>query len=105
MSAESYGNAVEMLPMPKTDALTDRQLDGEACVWCGIRPREPLRLGPRLSTRAGTLHRWFPIAHRRCAAAKAHKVYQLHQQTCARCAPGDYCPDAISLYKLAQENR
>ncbi len=105
MSAENYGNAVEMLPMPKTDALTDRQLDGEACVWCSVRPREPLRLGPRLSARAGTLHRWFPIAHRRCAAEKARKVYELHRRTCVRCAPGDYCPDAISLYKLAQENR
>lgn len=92
----------EMLPMPKADTLTDKQVGGEVCVWCSVRPREPLRLGPRLSTLDGRLHRWFPIAHRRCAAEKAGKVYQLHRRTCARCAPREYCPDAIALYELSQ---
>ena len=93
---------VEMLPMPKADTLTEDQLDGKACVWCRVRPREPLTLGVRLSVLGGRLHRWQPIAHGWCAAEKAGKVYELHRRTCARCAPRDYCPDAVALYELSQ---
>ena len=98
----AFVQPVEMLPMPKADTLTEGQLDGKVCVWCGVRPREPLALGVRLSVLAGRLHRWLPISHRRCAAEKAGKTYELHRRTCARCAPRDYCPDAVALYELSQ---
>ncbi|MEU5769784.1 hypothetical protein ABZ782_28105 [Streptomyces asoensis] len=94
-------NAAEMLPVPKLDALTAEQIDGEACVWCRRRPRDPFALGPRLSAQAGRLHCWHPIAHRRCAAQRAGKVYALHIKTCARCTHRDYCMDAQALHKLA----
>ncbi len=97
----AFVQPVEMLPMPKADMLTDRQLAGKACVWCGVQPRESLDLA-RLSILNGGLRRWFPKAHRRCAAHEAGKVYELHRRMCARCAPRDFCPDATSLYRLSQ---
>ncbi|MEV6182282.1 hypothetical protein [Streptomyces sp. NPDC052015] len=96
-----FVSAVEMLPLPKLDTLSNEQVDGKACVWCSGRPRTPLALGIRLSANAGTLRRWCPVAHQRCAAHKAGKVYRLHIQMCARCAHRDYCPDGRALYKLA----
>lgn len=87
--------------MPKLDALTEAQIGGEVCVWCDRRPRHPLALGPRLSAQAGRLRCWHPIAHQRCAAQRAGKVYALHIETCARCIHRDYCMDARALYKLA----
>lgn len=87
--------------MPRLDTLTARQIDGEACVWCAVRPRSPIPIGPRISTDNGGLRRWSPIAHPRCAAQQAGRVYRLHVKTCQRCVPQLYCPDSRALHTLA----
>lgn len=94
-------DAGELLPLPRTDGLTQPQLDGETCVWCSVKPRVPFRLGIRLSSHRGRLLRWTPIAHKRCASTRAARVHRIHIQSCARCSHGDYCPDSRALHALA----
>lgn len=90
-----------MLPLPKIHTRREDQREGRACVWCGHR-KVPLKsLGHRLSSEHGLLVEWAPKGCAVCTRIQADRVFRIHMGgSCARCAGGDYCPDARALYSL-----
>lgn len=96
-----YVIATEMLPMPKATTLSEAQLGGRHCPWCGGRPA--MALGVRLSVANGALLRWKPRACRACTQEEAARVHRLHVQTCARCTPMVQCQDARALHALSTQ--
>jgi hypothetical protein len=94
-----FVSALEMLPVPKADALTPERVAGTRCVWCG--KGVSVILGPRLSVIDAGLERWQPRACASCTRREAARVHAVHLTTCPRCTHWDYCPDSRALYNLA----
>ena len=106
MTSDTYGTAVEMLPVPRGHTLTTAQVDGDVCVWCEKKLADTgRRLGPRIRVTSGGVHQWVPRACQPCISRQAARVHDLHLTTCARCTHRDYCPDSQALHKLALEYR
>lgn len=50
--------------LPSISDLTEQQVRGTACVWCGVHldNASAVDLGERRTRRAGEVQRWFPRA-------------------------------------------
>ncbi|GAB2731913.1 hypothetical protein GCM10027072_28360 [Streptomyces bullii] len=92
-----------LLPLPRIQLLTERQMQGVVCVWCGapLTPETARDLGAR-SRPGGT--QWFPRGCKRCVRAAALRFLAMHTANCASCAPGrPGCSVRTALRGLAKE--
>jgi hypothetical protein len=95
-----FVNAPQMLAVPRLNTRTKAQTAGRRCVWCG--GPATVRLGPRLSSRNGSLDRWEPRACVPCTRREAARVFSVHIRACARCDAALRCVDARALHELSQ---
>lgn len=85
--------------------MTDGQREGHNCPWCNgpVDTETGVDLGERHLDRAqAVIH---PVACRPCASRQARASFAHHCRMCFQCKDGEYCPDKMTLHRLAMETR
>lgn len=98
-------NALELLPLPDPEALTDAQRRGKDCVWCGIALNaETARdLGERPAPDGVVM---FPRGCGACTRKAAVLVYNGHSRTCEQCVDDPtLCETRRALRRLSLAGR
>lgn len=103
-STQPHAQALELLPVPRIVLLTDLQVRGVTCVWCGVGliAGDVHDLGPRIRPGGGAS--WFPRGCTRCVRNEARHVLAVHGADCG-CVPGRRraCPNRAALQRLITE--
>jgi hypothetical protein len=98
-------NMLAILTLPEPATLSDAQLRGAGCVWCGtVLTAETARdLGERPAPDGGTM---FPRGCASCVRSAAIRCYNTHSRSCEQCV-GDptTCDTRRGLRRLALEGR
>lgn len=109
MSSEPANTAtldvLALFPLPGLASLSERQVRGSACVWCGVEldNGHAVNLGPRPASFTGQVVRWFPRACRPCIPARAEEALAAHAVKCAPCQTrGGLCSAADGLRELVR---
>lgn len=96
-------------PVPSVDTLSEAQVRGKGCVWCGatLDNRAAVDLGERTSTAHGVeARRWFPRGCLTCAGARYYRALLDHAGTCEQCADDQSrCETGTALHKAVRETR
>jgi len=72
--------------LPSVTGLSEPQVRGQACVWCGIiLDATAIDLGPRPLNRLGAEAQWFPRSCRHCNVEKAYNALLAHVWGCDGC--------------------
>lgn len=101
-------DALALLPRPGLSELSEEQVRGAACIWCGTRlsAHTAVNLGEervRLLDGAITM---FPRSCRTCVADRAHQALLAHAPACEPCIDNAAeCETGRALYRLIRENR
>ncbi|MGW2082477.1 hypothetical protein ACWCOW_37160 [Streptomyces sp. NPDC001939] len=77
----------QLLQVPGPGTLYERQVRGQACVWCAVVlcTAAAVDLGQRDGEFDGTVVRWFPRSCRRCAIRHVYSEQLDHTQNCEQC--------------------
>jgi hypothetical protein len=97
--------ALELLPLPDPEGLTEQQLAGRACAWDGVPllAETAVDLGAR---QAPDGSRCFPQGCSRCAGERAHRALFEHAPMCEQCVDeAGRCETGRALYRLIREGR
>ncbi|MFF4350668.1 hypothetical protein [Streptomyces sp. NPDC001530] len=95
-------------PVPSVDTLSEAQVCGRACVWCGapLDNRAAVDLGERTSDAHGVEAHWFPRGCLMCAGARAYRTLLDHAGTCEQCADDQsQCETGKALRAAVREAR
>ncbi|MFI9823219.1 hypothetical protein ACIHFC_22495 [Streptomyces sp. NPDC052013] len=101
--AQPHAEALSLLPVPRLVLLSDLQVRGVTCVWCGVhlKPGDVHDLGPRIRPGGGA--QWFPRGCTRCVRNEARHVLNVHGADC-QCTPGrSECATRAALRRLITE--
>lgn len=104
MAAQS-GHTPIPVAVPCVDEMTEAQLRGHHCVWCG------LALGLACSVDLGARigedgHHWYPRSCPQCAVPKLYRQLIEHTGSCEQCAnEGALCSVAAGLRMPLREGR
>lgn len=94
---------MRMRELPDVAGLSDHQVRGKACVWCGITlaPDTAVDLGPRRIRILDRHVTTYPRGCRTCVAERLPAAQQAHAAGCEQCAdaPG-VCETARALRHL-----
>ncbi|MFE7954359.1 hypothetical protein [Streptomyces sp. NPDC057413] len=99
---------VHLLPLPTLDGLTDLQVRGYTCIWCGVMltPATAVNLGERRHRRLGGCYSTYPRGCCSCTADRAHRALLDHGGSCEQCVDdGALCPTGRALYRLVRQGR
>lgn len=79
--------ALALLPLPALDGLTEAQVRGRDCVWCGIvlTAETAIDCGPRRKKHLGTAYDWFPRSCTSCTGGAALRALHDHAPACKEC--------------------
>ncbi|MEV7343932.1 hypothetical protein [Streptomyces sp. NPDC093544] len=96
-------------PVPSVDTLSEAQVRGGGCVWCGVTldNRAAVDLGERTFDVQGVeARRWFPRGCLTCAGARFYRALLGHAGTCEQCADDQsQCETGTALRKAVRESR
>ncbi|GHA28543.1 hypothetical protein GCM10010372_30390 [Streptomyces tauricus] len=97
-----------LLELPAPETLSEPQMCGRACVWCGdaLSNDTAVDLGVRTAEVHGITADWFPRTDKRCVGGKAYAQLFVHAVSCEPCretAAG--CDTAVALRRLMREGR
>lgn len=98
----------ELLELPAVSDLSEPQVRGANCVWCGIVLASDMvvDLGPRPAQRAGEPVTWFPRSCRPCMGKRAYRALLDHAPLCERCVDdASGCGTGVGLRRLMREAR
>lgn len=100
-------DVLELLTLPSLDGLSELQVRGITCVWCGVHlsAETAVDLGPRRQRLLDTHRNWFPRGCRACTGKKAYEYLFPHAEKCEHCADNPGCPTAVELRRLIREGR
>lgn len=94
-----------LLPLPSLDGLSEQQVRGKACLWCGVTlaAETAVDLGPRVTKRAGSEVRWFPRGCRKDTARQAMTALYDHAPQCEQCVDRpEGCETGAGLRRLTR---
>lgn len=115
--ADELGHAMALRQLPSVGSLTDQQLRGWSCVWCGtgLTVGTGISLGDRRHRpERGAAYWWFPracaeaaeCARRECRSADpGYRALLDHTLNCTTCQTGGRCRSASELRLAWQEAR
>lgn len=103
-------SALDILPLPEFNSLTQQQVRGIACVWDGVplSTATAVDLGERRIRYFGTRTSWFPRACHSCASTRAYQALLDHSVQCPLCPSEEtaaQCAVGQGLYRLHRECR
>lgn len=96
---------MRMRELPDVAGLSDHQVRGKACVWCGIilAPDTAVDLGPRRIRILDRHVTTYPRGCRACVAEHLPAAQQAHAAGCEQCADApDVCETARTLRRLVE---
>jgi hypothetical protein len=105
-TAPPWGRAP--LPLPGVDDLSEEQLRGAYCVWCGVplTSDTAVDLGERRVRLLDSHVTSFPRACRACAGPRIYRALLTHTQTCGQCADDQtQCEMGTALRNAVRETR
>ncbi len=93
---ETAGETTRHLPVPDLSNLSEPQVRGTACVWCGVTlaTATAVDLTPRRVRRLDWYHTIFPRACRTCMSTQTQKAADSHAGMCESCVDGAFVYDA-----------
>lgn len=97
-----------LLELPDPETLSEPQLCGRACVWCGgaLSNDSAVDLGVQPVDAHGVATHWFPRADKQCVAGRAYAELFVHAPCCTRCVTtAEGCETAVALRRLMREGR
>jgi hypothetical protein len=100
--------ALKLLELPSLDGLTDLQVRGYTCIWCGIMltSATAVNLGERRHKRLDGHYSTYPRGCRSCTADRAHRALLDHGGSCEQCVDERaLCPVGRTLYRLVRDGR
>src|SRR5438034_1476538 len=99
--------ALDLLPLPDHNDLSEQQVRGITCVWDGIAltAETAVDLGPRKVKRLDGHFDWFPRGCRQCVGRHAYEFLFGHAENCEHCASRTDCPTAVEVRRLMREGR
>ena len=95
-----------LIPLPPYSGLSDRQVRGCDCVWCGIvlTTHTAADLGERRMRRLDTHISWFPRGCRQCTGQAAYNALFDHSPMCKQCVDNAAgCDTGRELRRLVKE--
>lgn len=101
-------DVLAILPLPGLDGLSEHQVRGSACVWCGVAlaTNVAVDLGERRIRRLGAAVAMFPRGCRGCTGETAYRSLFDHAGTCEQCVDdASQCATGVALRRLAREGR
>lgn len=102
-SAAPTVDAVALIPLPPLDGLTEEQLRGATCIWCGtgLTTDTAVDLGERRHKRLDGHYSTFPRGCRADAHRSAVQALHDHAGSCEQCVddPG-VCAEVMALVRL-----
>ncbi|MDH6629039.1 hypothetical protein M2271_006874 [Streptomyces sp. LBL] len=107
-AASTTASPLLLLPLPALDGLSQEQVRGAACVWCGVRlvTTTAIDLGERCHKRLDGAYSTFPRACRGCAGEAAVRALRDHAGQCEQCTDGaSLCETRTALERLTREGR
>ncbi|KPI20087.1 hypothetical protein OK074_7636 [Actinobacteria bacterium OK074] len=102
------GGALALLPIPPVATLSEQQVCGHVCVWCGaaLATGRVVDLGQRQIQRLDCHITMFPRACRACVRVQAEVAVRGHTDTCEMCVIDDaLCEEGTILRELMWEYR
>jgi hypothetical protein len=100
--------ALALLALPDPGAVSEPQVRGQHCVWCGIAlaPENAVDLGPRRKPVLDREYDWFPRGCRTCAGAYALRAIHDHAPRCEQCVGNvSGCRTGMTLLRLIRGGR
>ncbi|MCG7203940.1 hypothetical protein [Streptomyces arenae] len=101
--ASSTVDALALLELPALDGLTQGQVRGADCIWCGdqLSPETAVDLGERRHKRPGGRFSTFPRACPACVLDTAKDAFWTHPGSCEQCADdATICETSTGLRQL-----
>jgi hypothetical protein len=106
-TASAPANSLAYIPLD-FDALTQDQVRGITCAWCGaaLNAETAVDLGERRLRRPGENVAWFPRGCRQCAMVQAMVALKGHSDSCEQCID-DYtrCETGLGLVRAVRDAR
>jgi len=99
---------MELMDLPAVGDLSEQQVRGAACVWCGIVLHSGIAvdLGQRSVRLLDGAVTMFPRSCRRCVADRAYQAILGHTMSCEQCVDEPArCDTGRALNRLIRENR
>ncbi|MDH6628755.1 hypothetical protein M2271_006588 [Streptomyces sp. LBL] len=106
--ASTTASPLLLLPLPALDGLSQEQVRGAACIWCGVRlvTTTAVDLGERRHRRLDGVYSTFPRACRGCAGEAAVRALRDHAGQCEQCVDdASLCEIRTALEPIAREGR
>jgi len=98
--------ALALLALPALDGLSESQVRGKACVWCGVilTAETAVDLGPRRKGRLDGAYNWFPRGCKTSTGMAAFRALHQHAPTCEQCVDdGEQCETGRALWRLVRD--
>jgi hypothetical protein len=98
--------ALTLIVLPTLDGLSEAQVRGKACVWCGVilTAETAVDLGPRRKRRLDGAYDWFPRGCKASAGLAAFRALHEHAPTCEQCVDdGEQCETGRALWRLVRD--
>ena len=95
-----------LIPLPSYSGLSDRQVRGCDCVWCGVVLTTPTAadLGEQRMRRLDARVSWVPRGYRQCTGKAAYETLLNHTQSCEQCTDNAAdCETGKELRRLVKE--
>lgn len=107
-TASTPTSRLALLALPSLDGLTQEQVRGASCIWCGslLDTATAVDLGERRHKRLDGKYSTFPRACRPCVHTEAYRTILNHGGSCEQCVDDlDSCPTGVGLRALMREYR
>lgn len=98
--------ALALLVLPALDGLSEAQVRGKACVWCGVilAADTAVDLGPRRKGRLDGTYDWFPRGCKTSVGMEAFRALHDHAPACEQCVDeAERCETGRALWRLVRD--